>query len=401
MSDQGPARSNSAPTNVTLLVICQALGNTVTAVMLATTALAGYYLAADKSLATLPHATQWVATMFMAIPAAMLMRRLGRKAAFIFGCLFGIAAGLICAYALFIKTFWMFVFGTFLIGGFNAFVQHFRFAAAEAADLEWRSRAISFVIGGGLIAAFAGPELAKLTKDLVVDREFTGTYLWMATIPIALAVVIAMVDFPAMAEEKKPGSGRPMSQIARRPVYIIAVLAGVTGWGSMVLLMTSTPIAIIVNGHQFNDAAFVIQWHIFAMFAPSFFSGWLVSRFGVLNVMLCGLVLAFSAVGTALSGLSVTHFWIANMMIGCGWNFLFVSGTSLLTEAYEPEERSKAQGVNDFVVFGSVSIFAFIAGYVQSNFGWYNVARAELPWLAFAAVAVLWFKLRHRRKLIS
>lgn len=378
--------------NVSLLVACQALCNTLTTVMLATSALAGYHLAANKGLATLPHAVQWVATMAMAIPAAMLMRRWGRKGAFAFGAQFGIAGGLIGAYALYIGNFWMFVSATVMTGFFAAFAQHYRFAAAEAAPLEWRSRAISFVIGGGLIAAFVGPEIAKLTKDAVAGHLFAGAYVAVAAIPLLLIAVLMFVDFPRAVEQERSGSGRPMARIAAQPAYIVAVLAAAMGWGNMVFLMTATPIAMIVNGHSFADAAFVVQWHVFGMFAPSFFTGWLINRFGVLNIMLCGLGLAVVAVGFGLSGTTVPRFWLTNVCIGVGWNFLFVSATTLLMETYRPEEKSKAQGLNDCLVFGSVAVFSFTAGYIQASFGWVTVNYFVLPWVFGVAAAVLWLK---------
>ena len=387
-------RPPSARRTVTLLIVCQALCYTVTAVMVAVTALAGYHLAVDKSLATLPHAMQWLATMAMALPAAMLMRRLGRRNAFMFGALFGTVGALIAAFALFVEEFWWFVCATAFTGAFNSFAMHFRFAAAEAADVAWRSRAISFVVGVGIVAAFAGPELAKWTKDIFETRVFAGTFLSLAVIPLFLLLVLILVDFPEAAAERDAGAGRPIGRIARQPDYVVAVLAAMTGWGTMVLLMTATPIAMIVNGHSFADAAFVIQWHIFGMFAPSFVSGWLIIRFGVSNIMLCGLLLVAAAIGFGLSGITVTHFWLTNVCIGAGWNLLFVSGTTLLIDTYRLEEKSRAQGMNDFLVFGTVAAFSFTAGYLQSAFGWSMVNLAVIPWIIGVGGAVVWLKLR-------
>jgi len=387
-----PDRLPSPVRNVSLLVVCQALCNTVTTVMLATSALAGYHLAANKGLATLPHAVQWVGTMAMAIPAALLMRHWGRRRAFLFGTLFGMVGGLIATWGLFIGQFWVFVGAMVSVGFFNAFSQNLRFAAAEAAPLEWRSRAISFVVGGGLIAAFVGPEIAKLTKDVYADYVFAGTYVTVAVIPLMLVAVLVFVQFPASTLHRRAGTGRPIGRIAAQPAYIVAVLSSVIGWGTMVFLMSATPIAMIVNGHHFTDAAFVVQWHVFGMFAPSFFTGWLISRFGVLNIMISGLVLAVAAVCFGLSGTSLSQFWLTNVCIGIGWNFLFVSGTTLLTETYEPEEKAKAQGVNDFLVFGSVAMFSFSAGLIQANFGWDAVNMFIVPWIVAVGLAVLWLK---------
>ncbi len=393
-------RPPSPGRNVALLVACQALCNTLTTVMLATSALAGYHLAVNKGLATLPHAVQWVATMAMAIPAAMLMRRWGRKGAFAFGALFGIAGGLIGAWALYIGDFWVFASATVMTGCFAAFAQHYRFAAAEAAPLEWRSRAISFVVGGGLIAAFVGPEIAKLTKDAVAGHVFAGAYVAIAAIPIFLIAVLMFVQFPPSAEPRHGAAGRPVARIVGQPAFIVAVLSSVIGWGTMVFLMTATPIAMITSGHTFSDAAFVVQWHVFGMFAPSFFTGWLITRFGVLNIMLCGLILGLAAVGAGLSGTTVTQFWLTNVCVGMGWNFLFVGGTTLLTETYRPEEKSKSQGLNDFLVFGGVAVFSFTAGYIQANFGWYMVNLFVVPWIVIVGAAVLWLKRLRRTQAV-
>jgi MFS family permease len=389
-------RPASARRNVALLIVCQALCYFLTSVMLAVSALAGYHLAADKSLATLPHAIQWLSTMAMALPAAMLMRRLGRRNAFRWGASLGTIGALIAAYALFIEEFWWFACATVFTGAFNSFAMHYRFAAAEAADVAWRSRAISFVVGVGIISAFVGPELAKLTKDLFTPHVFAGTFLTLAVIPLLLLPVLNWVEFPAAAE-RDAARGRPIGRIARQPNYIVAVLSAMTAWGTMVLLMTATPIAMIVNGHSFADAAFVIQWHIFGMFAPSFVSGWLIERFGVLNIMLCGLGLAAAAISFGLSGMTVTHFWLTNVCIGVGWNLLFVSGTTLLVDTYRSEEKSGAQGLNDFTVFGTVAAFSFTAGYLQSTFGWPMVNMIVIPWIIGVACVVLWLKLRWRR----
>jgi MFS family permease len=390
-------RPASARRNVTLLIVCQALCYFLTSVMLAVSALAGYHLADDKSFATMPHAVQWLATMAMALPAAMLMRRLGRRKAFMFGATLGTVGALIAAYALYIEAFWWFVCATVFTGAFNSFAMHYRFAAAEAADLAWRSRAISYVVGVGIISAFAGPELAKLTKDIFAPHVFAGTFLSLAVFPLFLLPLLIWVEFPDAAAERDTGNRRPIGAIARQPNYVIAVLSATTAWGAMVLLMTATPIAMIVNGHSFADAAFVIQWHIFGMFAPSFVSGWLIERFGVLNIMLCGLGLAAAAISFGVSGMTVTHFWLNNVCIGAGWNLLFVSGTTLLIYTYRPEEKSTAQGLNDFIVFGTVAAFSFTAGYVQSTFGWPVVNMIVIPWIIGVGCAVLWLKLRWRR----
>lgn len=379
--------------NVALLATAQALANTSQGVLLAVVALVGYSLAANKGLSTLPHAIQWLGVMAFAVPVSLMMRRIGRRAGFLTGTLFGIASGLLAAYAVWIGSFWLFSAALFVFGAFSAAAQHYRFAAAEAADLAWRSKAISLVIGGGVVAAFIGPEIAKISKDWFPPYTFLGTFVALALVPVVLAAVVAWVDLPRAPEEKRGETGRPMAEIAAQPAFVVAVLAAVIGWGSMVLMMASTPIAMVGHGHHFNDAAFVIQWHIFAMYAPSFVTGWLIARFGVINILIAGLVLSTAAALNGLLGMDVFNFWIANICVGVGWNFLFVGGTTLLTYTYRPAERAKAQGCNDFLVFGGVAVFSGLSGWIQTGFGWYVVMYSMLPMIGLVFLAVLWLRL--------
>ena len=412
--------------NVGLLAACQALFNTSTGVMLAVSALVGYKLAPEGSkwLATTPHAVQWLSTAAFAIPIAMLMRRLGRRLAFVLCSLFGTAGALVAAGAIFWQDFWVFMMATIIFGGFTAASQHYRFAAAEVASDIFRSRAISLVIGGGVVAAFLGPELAKLTHKSASGwiegdffsraiaficgpdalnlsagagggdpYQFAGTFLIMAFIPLLLIGIVALVRFPPVEKAAFDAVPRSAAQIARQPGFIVAVLCAVIGWGIMVLMMAATPLAMI---HQYGlhteDAMFVTQWHMVGMFAPSFVTGSLIARFGLLNILLCGLVLSSAAAVTGLFGGSLHHFWFANVLVGSGWNFLFVGGTALLTHCYRPVEREKAQGINDFLVFGTVAIFSGVAGWIQTDFGWSTVCTAMMPFLALVAGAVLWLK---------
>lgn len=420
MTDAAPPHMKS---NVFLLATCQALFNTSTGVVIAISALVGYELATDKSIATLPHAIQWLSTAAFAIPVAIMMRRWGRRAGFTVSALFGAVAALVAAAAIFQHSYWIYVFATVLFGAFTSASQHYRFAAAEVASISFRSKAISLVIGGGVVAAFAGPEISKWTFDLadgwmkidafsnfmasifgqgvldVAGRSkdipylFGGTFLVLVFIPLILIAVIYMIRFPPVPEEKFEEPARPMTQLMAQPAFIVAVMSAVIGWGVMVLMMTATPIAMKVEfGHHETDAMFVVQWHMVGMFAPSFFTGSLIARYGLLNVLLAGLVLISGAAITGLFGGDIHHFWLANVLVGAGWNFLFVGGTALLTYTYRPSERSKSQGVNDFLVFGTVAMFSGAAGWIQSSMGWNSVCIAVAPFILAVFVAVLWLK---------
>lgn len=378
--------------NVFLLSASQALANTTQGVLLAIVALVGNALAEDKSLSTLPHAVQWLGVMAAAVPVSMLMRRLGRRSTFMIGALFGTAAALIAAFAVARGSFWLFTGALFVFGGFGAVAQHYRFAAAEAADEQFRSRAISLVIGGGVVAAFIGPQIAKWTH-LILVPEYLGTLLALGLVPLTLFFTLPWVALPRPVAVHRHDSGRPIREIAAQPAFIVAVLSAVIGWGAMVLMMASTPIAMEGCGHHFEDAAFVIQWHIFGMYAPGFFTGWLIARFGVVNVLFAGLALMVTAAINGLLGTAVTNFWLANICVGAGWNFLFVGATTLLTYTYAPAERAKAQGVNDFLVFGFVAVFSFSSGWIETGYGWPVVMYTMFPLIAAVFCAVLWLRL--------
>jgi MFS family permease len=322
----------------------------------------------------------------------MMMRRLGRPPSFMIGALIGSVGALVAAFAVARGSFWLFTGALFIFGGFGAVTQQYRFAAAEAADETFRSRAISLVIGGGVVAAFVGPQIAKWTHLLLVP-EYLATLLALSLVPLTLLLVLPFVSMPKPPPVLRREGGRPTRAIAAQPAFIVAVLSAVIGWGAMVLMMASTPIAMEDCGHFFEDAAFVIQWHIFGMYAPSFFTGWLIARFGVVNVLFAGLMLMAAAVVNGLLGTDVVNFWLANICVGVGWNFLFVGGTTLLTYTYTPAERARAQGVNDFLVFGSVAFFSFTSGWLQNSYGWDIVMYSMFPLIAAVLCAVLWLRL--------
>lgn len=384
--------NHSVRKNVGLMSLCQGLANVSVTVVISVSALTGYMLAEDKSLATLPHALMWTATMATSPVAAALFRRLGRKRGFMIGALIGLCSSLTAAYAIHIGDYWLFVLGIMLFGAFNGFTMFYRFAAAEATDEAFRAKAIALVIGGGVIAAFVGGSLADHTYDLL-RTVYMGTFVSLAVIPFLMILTLFFIDFPEVRTETRSGPSRSLGEIARQPRFVVAVLAGVLAWASMVLIMTATPIAMKLSGFAFRPyVTSVIQWHIFAMFAPSFFSGWLIGRFGVPNVMLAGLLLIALSVVVGVAGNTVAHFWIMNFLIGAGWNFLFVGATELLSQCHTPAERDKVQGLNDFLAFGGVAMASFLSGYVHNAVGWTAVNYLNIPGIRLVLVAVLWLR---------
>ncbi len=381
--------------NVLILALCQAIVWSSASVMIISSALAAKLLA-DESLATLPLGVQFTATMLSTFAASMLMRRVGRRVGFTIGSLCGVACGLLSAWAIFAGSFVGFCLSGLLFGIAMAFAQYYRFAAAEAAEPAFRSRAISFVIAGGVVSALVGPALAIWARDLFMPVLFAGSYLVIAGLfgLAGLLLQFLRIAPPAAAEHKS--GGRPLSAIVRQPVYLVALMGGVVGHAMMMLVMTATPLAMQFCGFGFDDSAFVIQWHALGMFVPSFFTGALIARFGVLNIMLAGAALIAGCIAVNLSGVSLMQFWGGLVLVGLGWNFLYVGATTLLTEAYRPEERAKAQGLNDSLLFAIVALTTFSSGWLQSSFGWAAVNLAGVAPVTAVVLGLLWLRRRRR-----
>lgn len=388
--------------NVLVLSMCQALSVSGLVMLTTVIALAGQVLSEDPAHATLPLAFQLTGNMLAAIPASLLMGRIGRRAGFTIGQAFGIAGGLLGAFALlYAQSFLLLCISGLFIGTHNAFWQFYRFAAAETADNAFRSRAISYVLAGGVVAAFAGAELAKWTVGLFEPILFAGCFVAFSGLCAFTILILQFLRIPKRASGWSPGSqGRPLAVIARQPAFITAVLSAMIGYGLMVLVMTATPLSMVACGFAFTDAAFVIQWHAFAMFAPGFFTGHLIKKFGVTRIIMAGTVLNLACMAANLAGIEIQNFWSGLVLLGIGWNFMFVGGTALLTETYEPEETSKVQALNDFLVFGTSAVASFSSGFLQARFGWAAVNLAiVIPALAVFAAA-LWLRIaRHRLQL--
>ncbi|NJR37949.1 MAG: MFS transporter [Leptolyngbyaceae cyanobacterium CSU_1_4] len=376
--------------NVALLAICQALSMTSITVLFTVAALIGSQLASDRALATLPIALLQVAVMLTTIPASLLMQRQGRRFGFVIGTLVGIGGAGLSIWAVLEGNFLVFCVAMILLGIFNGFTGFYRFAAAEVAEEAFRAQAISLVVAGGVVAALVGPGLANWAKDWF-PAVFAGSLLPIIALQCLTLGVLAGIEMPPLEKVDLKG-GRSLVLIMRQPVFLVALLGSVMGYSVMVLIMTATPLAIVGFQHPFHEAATVLQWHVLGMFAPSFFTGFLIARLGVLKIILCGIALNLICVAINASGIDIFHFRSALLLLGVGWNFLFIGSTTLLTQAYTPAEKAKTQAAHDFLMFSFVAIAAYGSGRILTHGGWAVVNYAALPGLAIALVAVLWFQ---------
>lgn len=382
--------------NVALLAACQAMLFSSSSTLAAINGLAGMALATNPALGTLPVTTWVLGGAIATLPASLYMKRVGRTQGLMAGAWTGIAAALLCALAVGLHNFWLLCLGTLIFGASNATGQYYRFAAADVSPPDYKARAISLVLAGGLVGGIIGPGMSRFSVDAFADR-FLGAYL----VPILYCVVsIALLSrtrIPDPTAAEQASGGRPLREIARQPKFFVAVLSGAVGYGVMNLLMTATPIAMGLCGHPFGDAAFVISSHVIAMFAPSLVAGSLIRRFGVLNIILAGAALNVACVAVALTGLDVAHFWISLVLLGVGWNFMYIGGTTLLTETYRPEEKAKAQGANDMCIFVMMVISSLTSGMLVTTAGWNRVNLFALPLLAVVGAAALWLAMRRER----
>lgn len=380
--------------NVLLLAMAQALVMIGTSTMIAEAALVGHMLAENKALATLPMGLMQLAAMLTTFPASYLMKLKGRRYGFTVGALFGVAGQIVCVYAVVIGSFGLFCAGAMLNGVYNGVGLFYRFAAADGASGAWKSKAISYVLAGGVIAGVVGPELAKATHDLMAPIAFAGSFAALIVVAIVAVVVIQFIDIPVPSGDERHGATRPIGELLAQPKAMVALIAGIVAYATMSLVMNATPLAMIACGLVFEDAARTIQGHVLAMFAPSFFTGALINRFGLYRIMMAGAVLFAASAGVVLAGLTFWHFYLGLILLGLGWNFLYIGATTLLTETYRPSEKAKMQAANDFLVFGSVAATAAGAGAMQHAFGWAAINWAALPFVIFAFFAVAWLAAR-------
>jgi len=382
--------------NTPLFAISQGLMISAVSLVVTCSALVGLTLSPDKSLATLPLAAMFITTMLGSVPASFLLEKIGRKKGFMLATLIGMSASAISTYAIMEHQFWMFVSGIGLLGLFNSFGNYFRFAAADAVSVKYKSRAISYVMLGGVIAAFIGPNLANIAKNWIVDAEFAGSYAVLMVIYVLMFLALSATSF-AQAKTKsehdtqlKPP--RPLKVIAKQPKFIVAIVCAMLGYGVMSLIMTATPLAMKHHNHSFTDTSFIIQYHLLGMFIPSFFTGSLIRSFGIFRILIAGVLSGFASVAINLSGHDIEHYWVSLVLLGVCWNFLFIGGTTLLTETYTATERAKAQALNDFIVFSTAAFASLSAGYLQHQFGWQMVNIGTLPLLLLILLSLLWIQ---------
>jgi predicted MFS family arabinose efflux permease len=385
--------------NAIVLAVAQALYASGSVVIAATAGLVGVGLAPSKAWATLPVSTYVLGTMITTIPAALLMGRIGRKPGFMIGAGVGAAAGLLSVYAIYVASFTLFSLSTALHGVFQASSGYFRFAAADTASPEFRPRAISWVLIGGIAAALFGTLLVMHTANLLAPLIFAGCYIATTALAIATIGALAFLDLPR-DHRVVVGAGRPLPEILRQPRLVVAILCGMMATGVMNLMMTATPIAMVDCGFTVDDSSWVIQWHVLAMFVPSFFTGTLISRYGAERISLAGLAILAGAGLAAIFGIRFENFAAALILLGLGWNFAFIGATSMVAECYRSAERSRVQAVNDFAIFVTVAIASLLSGKLLDSSGWSAVNYAVFPMAGLAFLSLVWqagASLRDRR----
>ena len=383
--------------NALVLALAQGLAGGNNIVIVSTAGIIAGVFAGDKGLATVPASTviagMWVGTL----PVGYLAKRYGRRTAYMVGAGFGALAGLTLALAAYLGSFALLCVGAGFGGLYAAAHQSYRFAAADTASDAFKPRAISWVLAGGMFAGLFGSQLVIATKDIWPQYLFAASYLAQAAVAVAAAGVLWLLRAPPLAATHVPvGEGRPLTVLFRQPRLIVAVLCGVASFSMMNLIMTSAPIAMIDCNHSITDATLGLQWHVMAMYAPSFFAGALMTRFGIDRVVWSGLAIMAVAMMVAISGITVWHFWGALVLLGMGWNFAFVGATAMVTQCHRPNERNKVQAVNDFLVFGAMAIGSFSSGQILANYGWTAVNEVGLPIIVTAAGMLAWVTLARR-----
>jgi predicted MFS family arabinose efflux permease len=381
--------------NAMVLSAAQALGGANNTIIFSTGSIIGAVLAPDKGLATLPLTAMVIGLWLGTLPVGMLARRFGRRAALQTGTLFGMASGLISYTAVMTGDFWLLLFGTFCGGLYAAAFQSYRFAAADTASESYRAKAVSWVLAGGMFAAVLGPQVVIFTKDLLSPFAFAASYLAQSACAVVAIVVLQFVKIPHRVVSHAQ-SGRPLAEIVRQPRFIVAVACGVTSYALMNLLMTSAPLAMVGCGHSVTDATLGIQWHVLAMYGPSFITGSLVARFGVMRITGIGMALLALTGVVGITGLTVAHFWGALILLGLGWNFAFIGATTMVTGCHRLEESTKVQSFNDFLIFGSMAVGSFFSGQLLAAFGWYAINAVIFPAVLIASGLLVWLALRRQ-----
>jgi MFS family permease len=383
--------------NLWLLTLCQGLFLTNNVTFIAINGLVGLSMAPLGWMATLPVMSYVVGGALSTGLVARTQQRFGRKNSFQLGLLVALGSALLCAWAAYSSQFWLLVAATLVAGYYNANAQLYRFAAAELAAPAFKEKAVSLVMAGGLLGAVAGPNLAAATRSMTTV-PFAGAYLALAGVALLAMLLLSVIDFPPAPPKGPTGAGgRPLSVIMRQPVFIVAASAGALGYGVMNLLMAATPIAMQLCGLPFSDTALVLEWHVIGMFAPGFFTGHLIKKFGTLPIMAAGLALNAACVLIALSGVQLHQFLAALFLLGVGWNFLFTASTTLALGTYRPEEKDKAQGALNFCVFAVLALSSLASGVLVTTQGWALLNLGSLLPLALIGVALGWLAWKQRQ----
>ncbi|OGT18102.1 MAG: MFS transporter permease [Gallionellales bacterium RIFOXYB12_FULL_54_9] len=374
--------------NVLLLAISQALMLSAIVMSMALGAVLGSDLAPDKGFATLPIAVMVIGTAIASLPAAFLMRRFGRRTGFLTGAALGLAGSLLCAFALQQQSFVLFVTGHLLLGSYQGFANYYRFAAVESTEASHTSRAISWVVAGGVVAAFLGPPLGQWGRDWISGSLFVGSYLAQGTLSVIALAILSQLRLKPVAVTHSVTS-RPLREILAQPALQVSIFGAAIAYAVMIMVMTATPLAILGCGLPGTSITPVIQWHVVGMFAPSFFTGSLIMRYGAPRIMQIGFALLLGNVVISLIGIEFLHFLLALILLGVGWNFAFIGGTALLTQTYRPSEQFKIQAFNEFTLFGLAAVATLSAGWLYDRFGWVTLNLTAVPLLLLALMLTL------------
>lgn len=376
--------------NIAILALSQTLFMIVSITVMTLSGVVGYRLSPEPGLATLPIAMMMVGAVVSTLPASLFMKRVGRRVGFLLGAAVGgIGGGLLAFVAVALDSFWWFCAGNLLLGLYQGFAMYYRFAAVDVASPGFRSRAMSLVLAGGVAAAFLGPWNASLTNSWIPAVRDGGPYVMIAVMALLSVFFLHFLRVPASGEPQPGERSRRLGELAGFGHFRLAVLTSAVGYAIMILVMTATPLAMRASGFEMEQVAFIMQWHVLGMFVPSFFTGSLIARFGVLSILLCAAVLLAAASLVAFLGVSLPHFWLSLVLLGVGWNFSFIGGSALLASTHSESERGKVQGVNDLIVLSLVAIGSLMAGTLFHQLGWSGLNVAMLPASVLIAVGVV------------
>ncbi|CAM5197434.1 MFS transporter [Oligella ureolytica] len=385
-------------TNIVRLTVAQALAGANTTVIFATGSIVGNALAPDKSLATLPITIFVIGMASGILPTGAIARRYGRRTSFLVGTSCGVITGLLATFAVLMSSFWLYCLATFFGGAYTAVVLSFRFAAADGVEAAKKARALSFVMGGGVVAGIVGAQLVTHTMHLWSSYMFAATYIAQAAVAALLALVLMGIKLPMPTVEEVTGGGRPLSLIIRQPLFITAVICGAVSYSLMNFLMTAAPLAMKMGGHSQESSNLGLQWHVIAMYAPSFFTGRLIARYGVGNIVMFGLLLTGLSIVVGLMGGELFHFWTSLILLGVGWNFGFIGASAMVLECHTPEEKTRVQSFNDFIVFGTMAIGSFVSGSLLTYYNWGTVLWVSFAPLVLAVVVLSMMMLRGKTR---